>query len=689
MLIVCSVLISFGFNRFNANNSIRSAITDYWVDATTPNTSTGVAERFAPSSGYFQILMTKFEALIHNDNGGVIYAKSYSGAIYIEDCVFSNCSVSSGFGGAIYTSISLGMVLNRVCAAHCQTNGTSYPQFALINTAWSSPVEFLLTSILKCSSEPQTRKQCFQIQKSILKLKGLNTSENHLYQLSIAQIYQAFSINISFSTFLTLTSVNTLALYMESTVASAHFDYINFVNISSVLSSQGLILNKNTTATFSESSFIMSGPFLIETQLSTSTFLNCIFGSFTYLGILPITVNLQTAMLTLQLHHLNVDECPGIPHPTVTQTIEATIENSPIITPEYSPIITPEYSPIITLGQTPEISPDPTFESTLSSTPEGLNDRTPEITQEQSLVDTLCYTPFTTPEYSPIITPEYSPIITPEYSPIITPEYSPIITPEPTPEISTDPTFESTLSSTPEGLNDRTPEITQEQSLADTLYFTPFTTPEYSPIITPEFTPIITHEQTPEISPDPTFERTLCSTHEMSIEETLKETLIFTPIFTISVTPEITQEITLGATPLETQTESPESTYSPTIPITPIIIVSSTFVPTLSETIIQSSNIMTESDEIEPDSSPFPTSTTESKSVTTVAAASVGGVTSVSLGGYFVVKYLETRSASVGISVEVNGEDSEGNDGELEEKGRGRGIGLLREKNLHHFINKD
>ena len=598
---IFNVFIFYTFlNKLKFN--FRTSFLEFYPSAEYINVSTISNTRLTPSPCNFHVLDSIFISLIYSSHGGAIYA-SFAGAIVIEFCSFSEVSISSGNGGALYISTSLGTILKGVCASRCYTDGTTFAQFAIIGTSYTSPIKFLFSTISYCSPLSETRKQPIQIQKSTCTFSQFNSSTNQLLDISFAFFYLSLDLSIIFSTIVNCYSSDyRLLSYVH--VYQSNISNTNFVNNSQVSSSFGLFYNENSTSLFfncilknnicSYLYYIHSGEITIN---------SCYIDTYSFTFTAPIVLNSKTITQTHILSHLQTYLCPLIPlYPTFINTLNPTLEQTlnPTILETLYPTISETLNPTLinTLNPTLEQTLNPTISETLNPTIlETLNPTISE-TLNPTISETL----------NPTILETLNPTISDLFSPTISDLYITL-------KYTLNPTIFNTLNPTKSNTLNPSQNPTLENSFSNTLNLTLNLTP-ISPTIIGR-----------TLAPNEFYSNSI--TFFMTISHSITNTISIFHTYSI-FNNQTTNSVFLSEVQFLTQITGFQSTIS--------------------------SYIFT-----------YPEQTTELSNERTaeIAAYSVGGASATTAGAFIVMKYIETRSASVSVAVEINNENDDDDDEKL------------------------
>jgi len=143
-----------------------------------------------------------FFQMSHNNSGGIIFCDNLTNvSVVVEDCVFCQCSISGGMGGAIFFDCPSGdFVLNKVCAGYCYTRRGGSFQFAYITCGNENINYAAYLSIYKCSPEAQSRYHCIGFCNGNQTMKSLNVTSCIVHLFSATYHWNPSALLFDYST---------------------------------------------------------------------------------------------------------------------------------------------------------------------------------------------------------------------------------------------------------------------------------------------------------------------------------------------------------------------------------------------------------------------------------------------------------------------------------------------------------
>ena len=186
--------------------------------------------------------------------------------ILIEECMFHLCThVQSG--GAIYFYLINGaIVMNKVCASQCSTNGGQYYQFGYFRTHANKINEaHFLTMNLCWSGSGKIIYDSVHFTIGKIKFRDINATKNFIYQNGCITIASPNGINASFMSIVENLVQNVYVLSFTVPSGLCNFTHMNFIgNEHSGGTTSGLIYLSAAGFTFSDSIFQNNNPIIFH-----------------------------------------------------------------------------------------------------------------------------------------------------------------------------------------------------------------------------------------------------------------------------------------------------------------------------------------------------------------------------------------------------------------------------------------
>ena len=249
--------------------------------------------------------------------------------LVFEYSIFINCSNNkNNNGGAFFFDCNNGAIsINRLCAYYCYTQTSNSGQFAYILPSNDHISCFDYISMSYCSPElVLTSTSSIYVERGEIKIKGLNSSYNSLYDYSGFSVNKINNFLMTYSTTVFNSATNNWGVYLNEIFGT--MKYLNFAN-NTMPSNKYLIFHYQSQTLMEFSIFRHNSGYGIHSASSTYpiTIKNCFFlySSTPYSGPGLNVISTLTTTQTLLLNHFASHYCKA--ENLLSET------NTPAITP--------------------------------------------------------------------------------------------------------------------------------------------------------------------------------------------------------------------------------------------------------------------------------------------------------------------------------------------------------------------
>ena len=204
---------------------------------------------FRQISGDFYIIYCFFFLISSfNGNGGVISQINIQCYCLIEECIFNECSVISGYnGGAIYFKCINGEIaLNKICAFKCFADNNNWNeggQFSYLSTKSNSNNIGFYISYIYCAYFISLTSNSILIEEGNQIYKNINSSNNKGYRNYGIHFTKSITLNLLYSNFIENTGHHS-CLYFSNSNSILNLNYLNIIKNDSPYD-QGIIHSNN------------------------------------------------------------------------------------------------------------------------------------------------------------------------------------------------------------------------------------------------------------------------------------------------------------------------------------------------------------------------------------------------------------------------------------------------------------
>jgi hypothetical protein len=299
--------------------SPKFAWTDYFSGspATTLN-SFQYTSRQTPSVSSVYVLNCLFNrCTLTSGNGGALYCSTSVIYLFVESSSFFSCKTDSGMGGAIYFSNTNNgrCVLYKVCGNGCSSTSTGIFTRIIINSDASNSNHVNYTSITRCVSDASGSQCTLYIYYGKIYVPSVNISMNKCYYHS-GIIYTPFvdsssiTSSLSYSTFADNSALQYACIWCNREGAKYEIKCCNILRNTQVSNSYGLIFARESVK-IDDSCILENSANYIFYQEKTSctiTLSNCTVDSTSHFNSFTMQ-NTVTKGFILGLNHMSTQNC--------------------------------------------------------------------------------------------------------------------------------------------------------------------------------------------------------------------------------------------------------------------------------------------------------------------------------------------------------------------------------------------
>jgi hypothetical protein len=283
----------------------------------TPATKIGPAlysSRQTPSTSSVYVSNCLFNnCILSSGNGGALYCSSAT-YFFVESSSFFTCKANNGYGGAIYfyNSNCLQSILYSVCGYDCSANDLGIFARMYINNGATNKNYVNYSSVTRCIGGSQCT---LYIQNGKIYFPSVNTSMNKCSYFS-GIIYNpfvdssSFTSSLSYCTFADNSASQYNCIWCNNDGAKYEIKCCNILRNTQVSGSYGIIFARGNLMI--EDSCILENTatyiFYQESSSYTITLSNCTVDKKTYNQNL-ITQNTVTKSFILGLNHMSTRNC--------------------------------------------------------------------------------------------------------------------------------------------------------------------------------------------------------------------------------------------------------------------------------------------------------------------------------------------------------------------------------------------
>jgi hypothetical protein len=305
-------------------------------ETTLNSTQYSSRQTFSVSSVYVSNCLFN-KCTITSGHGGALYCTSSVTYLFVESSAFFSCKTSSGSGGAIYSvnSNNLQSVLYAVCSYDCCATSIGPFAYILVKNIASSKNYANYTSIARCVDDTSRGFETLCLQYGVIFSPSVNFSMNKCKQYSgVVYIISADSSSItssmSYSSFSDNNATEYNCIWFVDGGTKIEIKSCNILRNTQALSTYGTIYT-NRNMIIEDSCILENSATYIFHQGNPSytiTLSNCTVDSTLKTGNL-VTQNTVTKSFILALHHMSTQNChseydsagtltaiPHVSHPT-------------------------------------------------------------------------------------------------------------------------------------------------------------------------------------------------------------------------------------------------------------------------------------------------------------------------------------------------------------------------------------
>jgi hypothetical protein len=298
--------------------SFKFAWNDYFTES--PETtldSSQYSSRQTPSVSSVYVLNCLFNnCAVTSGNGGALSCTSAT-YFFVESSSFFSCKTNSGQGGAIYfyNTNCLQSVLYAVCGNNCFATSTGTFTLIVIQNSATSKNYFNYTSITRCVDGPSTAYCMVYPQNGNNYCPSINISTNkgrrHTGIVNTPSVdSSSVTSTVLYSTFADNSASQDNCIWCNTGGANYEIKYCNILRNTQVSSSNGIIFSRGNLVI--KDSCILENTatyiFFQEDSSYTITLSNCTVDSTTYNSNLIIQ-NTVTKSFIHGLNHMTTQNC--------------------------------------------------------------------------------------------------------------------------------------------------------------------------------------------------------------------------------------------------------------------------------------------------------------------------------------------------------------------------------------------
>jgi len=239
-------MLSVLLHRVILGNIITCSFYDFFPDISDYYDNQSVNYRFICLKGNYYIYCCFFFGLSSSSNGGAIFSdNSNSDLVYfvVEECIFTNCTVSS-YGGAIYYSNYYGgnFAMSKICASYCYSSYTS--SFSYLRTLKKG---LCISNSISVSYSNHNGKSehAIYFERGNQTHKLLNISHNTNDKYAAITSYNPNSLMMSHCNVQDNNATSYGIIYLYYSNQGDYLNYSNFIGNTQKIDNYGLIHNYN------------------------------------------------------------------------------------------------------------------------------------------------------------------------------------------------------------------------------------------------------------------------------------------------------------------------------------------------------------------------------------------------------------------------------------------------------------